>query len=485
MLFNSLAFAVFLPIVFFLYWALPNKYRPIWILIVSYYFYMSWNVKYVVLILFTTVVSYGCAILMQKWKKKKTVLLCSTLIASLGVLFFFKYFNFFSLSLAGVFSRFAIQVHPVTLSLMLPVGISFYTFQTLSYVIDVYRGDVEPEKNFFTYAAFISFFPQLVAGPIERTGNLLPQIKGEHHFDKEKATYGLLLMAWGFFKKLVVADNLAIYADQIFDDVHYYGGFSMLLAAFFFTFQIYCDFSGYSDIAIGCAKLFDINLMTNFKSPYFAISIKDFWSRWHISLSTWFRDYVYIPLGGNRVSKVRNAFNLLVTFLVSGLWHGAAWHFVVWGGLHGFLQVLENSLPFMRKLTKQAKEDPKSVKGPIIWLCRITTFVIAMLAWVFFRAENFADACYVLIHMWDGLLSPVAYITKGLSDFGMGTVEVVSLVIPFVLLLLHDFAALRSDPITKLRSLKKPVRWMIYYGFMFLVLMLASFNAQEFVYFQF
>ena len=485
MLFNSLAFAVFLPIVFFLYWALPNKYRPIWILITSYYFYMSWNVKYVVLILFTTVVSYGCAILMQKWKKKKTVLLCGTLIASLGVLFFFKYFNFFSLSTANVLGRFAIQVHPVTLSLMLPVGISFYTFQTLGYVIDVYRGDVEPEKNFLTYAAFISFFPQLVAGPIERTGNLLPQIKREHRFDKEKATYGLLLMAWGFFKKLVVADNLAVYADQIFDDVHYYGGFSMLLAAFFFTFQIYCDFSGYSDIAIGCAKLFDINLMTNFKSPYFAISIKDFWSRWHISLSTWFRDYVYIPLGGNRVSKIRNAFNLLVTFLVSGLWHGAAWHFVVWGGLHGVLQVAENGLPFMRRVTKRAKEEPESVKGPVIWLCRAVTFVIAMLAWVFFRAETVSDACYVLVHMWDGVLSPAAYVARGMADFGMEASEVIALLIPFVLLWVYDYAALRSDPILKLRKLKKPVRWVIYYGFVFLVLMLASFNAQEFVYFQF
>ncbi|MBQ8198156.1 MAG: MBOAT family protein [Lachnospiraceae bacterium] len=485
MLFNSLAFAVFLPIVFFLYWALPNKYRPIWILIASYYFYMSWNVKYVVLILFTTVISYGCAILMQKWKKKKTVLLCGTLIASLGVLFFFKYFNFFSISAANVLSRFAIQVHPVTLSLMLPVGISFYTFQTLSYVIDVYRGDVEAEKNFITYAAFISFFPQLVAGPIERTKNLFPQIKGEHRFDKEQVTYGLLLMAWGFFKKLVVADNLAIYADQIFDDVHYYGGFSMLMAALFFTFQIYCDFSGYSDIAIGCAKLFDIRLMTNFRSPYFAISIKDFWSRWHISLSTWFRDYVYIPLGGNRVNKVHNAFNLMVTFLVSGLWHGAAWHFVVWGGLHGALQVLENCFPFMKKLTRRAKENPESLRGPLIWFCRMVTFVTAMLAWVFFRAGSVSDACYVLLHMWDGISSPVSYVTRGLTDFGMGVSDVLSLAIPFLILVAYDYIALREDPIAKLRRLKKPVRWVIYYGFIFLVLMFASFNAQEFVYFQF
>ncbi len=486
MLFNSLAFAIFLPIVFFIYWALPNKYRPILIFISSYYFYMSWNVKYVVLILFTTVISYGCAILLEKWEKKKTVLLCATLIASLGVLFFFKYFNFFSLSVANLLGRFAIPVHPVTLSLMLPVGISFYTFQTLSYVIDVYRGDAKAEKNFVTYAAFISFFPQLVAGPIERTGNLLPQIKGEHRFDKENAIRGLMLMAWGFFKKLVVADNLAVYADQIFDDVHYYGGFSMLLAALFFTFQIYCDFSGYSDIAIGTAKLFDIHLMTNFKSPYFAISIKDFWSRWHISLSTWFRDYVYIPLGGNRVSKLRNAFNLLVTFLVSGLWHGAAWHFVVWGGLHGLLQVIENCFPFMRKLTRRQKENPESIKGPIVWLCRGVTFVIAMLAWVFFRTETVSDALYVFAHMWDGITSPRMYISKGLQDFGMGMTEVLSLAVPFLLLLAYDYTQLRFDPIVRIREkLPRPVRWCLYYGFVFLVLMLASFNAQEFVYFQF
>lgn len=485
MLFNSLAFAVFLPIVFFLYWILPNKYRPLWILITGYYFYMSWNVKYVVLILFTTVVSYGCAILMQRWKKKKTILLCSTLIASLGVLFFFKYFNFFSLSAVNVLERFSIHLHPVTVSLMLPVGISFYTFQTLSYVIDVYRGDVEAEKNFITYAAFITFFPQLVAGPIERTGSLLPQIKGEHHFDKENAIYGLMLMAWGFFKKLVVADNLAAYADLIFDDVYSYSGFPLLLAAFFFTMQIYCDFSGYSDIAIGCAKLFDIHLMTNFKSPYFAVSIKDFWSRWHISLSTWFRDYVYIPLGGNRVGKVRNALNLLLTFLVSGLWHGAAWHFVVWGGFHGLLQTLENCFPFMRRLSRRAKEEPGNMRGVKVWLLRIMTFVIVMLAWVFFRAEHMSDAWYVLAHMLEGIRSPALYITEGLMVFGMRISEVLFVVIPLAILMTYDYVSLRKDPILLIRKCKKPVRWLVYYGFVFLVLMLASFNAQEFVYFQF
>lgn len=484
MLFNSLAFAIFLPIVFFIYWALPNKYRPILIFIASYYFYMSWNVKYVVLILFTTAVSYSCALLMEKWEHKKTVLLLSALIASLGVLFLFKYFNFCSLSVVRVLSYFSIPVQPVTLSWMLPVGISFYTFQTLSYVIDVYRGDVKAEKNFLVYAAFISFFPQLVAGPIERTKNLLPQIKGAHTFNKENATYGLLLMAWGFFKKLVIADNLAVYADQIFDDVHYYGGFSMLLAAFFFTLQIYCDFSGYSDIAIGTAKLFDIELMTNFKSPYFALSIKDFWSRWHISLSTWFRDYVYIPLGGNRVGKIHTWINLLITFLVSGLWHGAAWTYVVWGGLHGVLQVLENALPFLRKRAKAIKEQ-KLTKGPGVWISRFITFFIVMMAWVFFRAQSVSDGVYVLVHMWQGITSPLAYITRGIADFDMTGTDILSLTVPIVLLFVYDYAALTGDPVKWLRGLDKKVRWGIYYLFIFLVLMLASFNAQEFVYFQF
>ena len=322
MLFNSLAFAVFLPIVFILFWAMPQKHRWIVLLLSSYYFYMSWNVKYVVLILFTTVVSYVTALLMEKTEQKKTrrLLLVAALMASLGVLFVFKYFNFLSESLNAVFTRFAIPLHPITLKLMLPVGISFYTFQTLSYVIDVYKGEVKAEKHFGRYGAFISFFPQLVAGPIERTSNLLPQMNKEKFtFSYDNAAYGLKLMAWGFFKKLVIADNLAVYVDQIFNDVHYYSGFSVLLAVFFFTLQIYCDFSGYSDIAIGTARLFDIRLMTNFKSPYFSNSIREFWSRWHISLSTWFRDYVYIPMGGNRVSKLRNSFNLLVTFLVSGL----------------------------------------------------------------------------------------------------------------------------------------------------------------------
>lgn len=285
MLFNSLAFAVFLPIVFILYWAVPHKFRWPVLLVSSYYFYMSWNPEYVILIFLTTVVSYGAALGIERAKKKRTKrwILLLALGVCLGILFTFKYFNFFSASVTSLLSLFAIRLSPVTVNLLLPVGISFYTFQTLSYVIDVYRGDVPAERNLGVYAAFVSFFPQLVAGPIERTGNLLPQITSEKTFDQAKASYGLKLMAWGFFKKLAVADVLGSYVDAAYGSLSACTGFDLLTAIVFFTIQIYCDFSGYSDIAVGTAKLLGIDLMTNFKSPYFSLSIKEFWSRWHIS----------------------------------------------------------------------------------------------------------------------------------------------------------------------------------------------------------
>jgi D-alanyl-lipoteichoic acid acyltransferase DltB (MBOAT superfamily) len=396
------------------------------------------------------------------------MLAASALVASLGVLFVFKYFNFLSASVAMLFQRFAIPLQPVTLQLMLPVGISFYTFQTLSYVIDVYKGEAAAEKHFGRYAAFVSFFPQLVAGPIERTSNLLPQInKPKFEFHYENAAYGLKLMAWGFFKKLVIADNLGVYVDQIFNDVHYYKGFSILIAVFFFTLQIYCDFSGYSDIAIGTARLFDIKLMTNFKSPYFSQSIREFWSRWHISLSTWFRDYVYIPMGGNRVSKLRNSFNLMVTFLVSGLWHGAAWTFVVWGGVHGALQILERKISGRKKLP------------------RIVVFIVVALAWVFFRANSMSDAAYVFTHLFIGITNPAAYFSAPMADFDWTVGQIFFLTVPIVLLALYDYQALESDPIEQVGKLAPQLRWVVYYVFILMVILLASFNSQEFVYFQF
>lgn len=518
MLFNSLAFAVFLPIVFFVYWALPQKYRWIVLLVSSYYFYMSWNVKYVVLILFTTGVSYAGAVLIEKFKRKsvKRILLIGAVGASLLVLFFFKYFDFAQNTLVRVLQSFAIELHPVTLALMLPVGISFYTFQTLSYVIDVYKGEVKAERNFFKYAAFISFFPQLVAGPIERTKNLLPQIDCEHHFTYEKGSYGMKLMAWGFFKKLVIADNLAVFVDTVFEDVSEYHGFALVLAVLFFTLQIYCDFSGYSDIAIGTAKLFDIDLMTNFKSPYFSTSVKEFWRRWHISLSSWFRDYIYIPMGGNRVSKLRNMFNVLVTFTLSGLWHGAAFTYIVWGGLHGLMQCVENLLfPKKKKVpvqeasgrrnlgsdSQKAKAEGKikretkvkikvkmedemiESRGLIWWLKVAVVFCLVAGAWCFFRAGSCGQALYVFAHMTDGLRQPLAYLSAGIYAFDTRALK--QMIFPVLLLAVYDYAALDNDPILVIGRLPAPARKAVYYGFLLMVLLLASFNSQEFVYFQF
>jgi D-alanyl-lipoteichoic acid acyltransferase DltB (MBOAT superfamily) len=290
-------------------------------------------------------------------KKKKIVMLLGVM-SGLTVLFFFKYFNFLSISVVNLLNLFT-PVNKVTINVLLPVGISFYTFQTLSYVIDVYKGEIAAEKHFGKYAVFVSFFPQLVAGPIERSINLLPEVKKRHVFNCENAVLGIKLITWGFFKKLIIADNMALFVDTVYNNVTVCSGFALILATMFFAFQIYCDFSGYSDIAIGVAKLFDVKLMINFKNPYFSASMREFWSRWHISLSTWFRDYVYIPLGGGRVSPARKKFNLIVTFLASGLWHGANWTFVLWGALHGVFQIMEGG-----------KKDGKT-EGLFRWLLHV------------------------------------------------------------------------------------------------------------------
>ena len=473
MLFNSWQFALFFPIVFALYWGLPHRFRIGLILTASYYFYMSWNVKYVVLILFTTIVSYFAALLISKTdstRTKKAILILS-LIACLGVLFVFKYFNFFAGAVVDFMSLFTIHLHPMTLKLLLPVGISFYTFQTLGYVIDVYRGTTQPERNFWVYAAFISFFPQLVAGPIERTNNLLPQIKAAHEFNYQQAVYGIKLMTWGFFKKLAVADVLAVYVDRAFFDVYSYQGFSLLLAVFFFTVQIYCDFSGYSDIARGCSKMLGIELMENFRSPYFASSLREFWSRWHISLSTWFRDYVYIPLGGNRCGKFRHNMNLLVTFMISGLWHGASWTFVVWGMLHGLGQVLENAF------TPKSKHEPHELTRLVRTL---VTFVFVMLAWVFFRAQSLSEAVYVFGHMFT--------VKSGIRKLDININKLVLFLVLTCVLFVHDYISFKHDAIDMISSQNIIIRWLVYNALIvltfFTYVTLAVTNA-SFVYFQF
>lgn len=474
MLFNSLSYAIFLPLVFIIYWLLPNKYRWILLLIASYYFYMSWNAKYVFLIFITTFTSYLCAILIEKKPEHKKLILTITLLVCLGILFVFKYFNFFFESINYLLGN---KLHSVTLNLLLPVGISFYTFQTLSYCIDVYRGNIKAEKHFGYYATFVSFFPQLVAGPIERPDNLLPQLRKEKEFDYNKAVYGLKLMTVGFFKKIVIADNLAYYVDMVYNDLSYYQGFALVLAAFFFTIQIYCDFSGYSDIAKGSAKLLNIDLMDNFKTPYFSTTIKEFWSRWHISLSSWFKDYVYIPLGGNRCSKLRHYFNLLATFLVSGLWHGANITFVIWGGIHGLLQILEDIF-HIKKNTKTYSFS---------WFIRvILVFMLMSITWVFFRASNLHDALYIFRHMFDGITNLRSYIVSGLYSFGVKAPYLLTMLAIYLIpLFIIDYINVKYDALTILNNKPIAIRYLAYFVLLLMILLLHYVGEVNFIYFQF
>lgn len=460
-----------MPVVFVLYWLLPHKYRWALLLISSCYFYMSWNPNYIVLILSATVVSYLAGILLEKAEQpgQRKAILVPAVGVCLSLLFFFKYFNFFSDSVVQLLGVFSIRLHPVTLKVLLPVGISFYTFQTLSYVIDVYRGKVKPEHHFGIYATFVSFFPQLVAGPIERTENLLPQISREKAFRCDQAAYGLKLMAWGFFKKLAIADVLGPLADQAYANLAGCSTLDLLAAVLCFALQIYCDFSGYSDIAIGSAKLLGIDLMTNFRSPYFAKSIREFWSRWHISLSTWFRDYVYIPLGGSRRGKWKTCRNLLITFLVSGLWHGANWTFVVWGGLHGLAQVLE-------KLLSKGKQ-----RLPV--LRQAGVFLFCCVAWVFFRAESFCDAFYLLSALGRGLAG------NGCWQFRVLQIDLPMLLqaaVSVTLLGVFDYCSLKTDVIDWVSRRSPVVKWGIYLLLIWLILcFMPVTGSSEFVYFQF
>lgn len=479
MLFNSLQYAVFLPIVFALYWIVPHKWRWIVVLVSSYYFYMCWNAKYLLLIMFITGISYVGALGVEgaREQKQKKLWVGLVIAVSLALLFVFKYFNFLSETLYSLFSMAHIDAPQVALNLLLPVGISFYTFQSIGYIVDVYRGDIEAEHHVGKYAAFVAFFPQLVAGPIERASNLMPQLKTERHFSYDQAVYGVRLMAWGYFKKIVVADTLAAYVDKVYADMHFYQGAARLFAIFFFTIQIYCDFSGYSDIARGTAKLFGVELMENFKSPYFAKSIREFWRRWHISLSTWFRDYVYIPLGGNRVSKIRNAMNVMITFLLSGLWHGASWTFVTWGGLHGATQVAEK---WVETHTGKRKNG-RIVNG----LRVLATFLIVSVLWVFFRAQRFKDAAYMLVYCYVGFQNPLQYLWGGCTSLGIDVAGVVKLVFILGLLAVFDYVSLKKDIIAFVGKWKLPCRWGLYIGFVIMIFLLAPATSAEFIYFDF
>ncbi|MCC8138024.1 MAG: MBOAT family protein [Clostridiales bacterium] len=423
MLFNSIDFLCFFPIVVLLYFIVPQKYRYIWLLAASYYFYMCWNVKYVLLLLSSTLVTYIMAIALEKAssavQKKLFMTLC--ILFNLAILAYFKYANFAILCINKVLSCLHISVINRTVDVLLPVGISFYTFQALGYVIDVYRGNVTAEKHFLKYALFVSFFPQLVAGPIERSKNLLSQIQKPTKFNFDNLKEGLLLMIWGFFVKVVLADRIAVFVDAVYGNLNTYQGYYILVATVLFAFQIYGDFAGYSIIAMGAAKVLGFELMDNFNAPYFSRSVSEFWRRWHISLSYWFRDYLYIPLGGNRKGKFRKYLNRMIVFFVSGLWHGAGMHYILWGGINGAYQVIgELLMPVRNKLQKILGLDRNRFSHKLMKV--IITFILIDLSWVFFRADSTRSALFALRSIFAAenpwILFDGSLYTLGISEKG-------------------------------------------------------------------
>lgn len=482
MLFNSIDFAIFLPVVFILYWFVTNrnlKAQNLLIVLASYLFYGWWDWRFLFLILFSTLVDYsiGLALAHNQDKRKRKLLLWVSILTNIGFLGYFKYYNFFLESFIDTFSFFGIALNANTLHIILPVGISFYTFQTLSYTIDVYKKKLEPTRDLIAFTAFVSFFPQLVAGPIERATHLLPQFYTKRKFDYANAINGMRQILWGLFKKIVIADNCAEYANIIFNNSEEYSGSTLLLGAIFFSFQIYCDFSGYSDIAIGTSRLFGFDLMKNFSFPYFSRNVGEFWRRWHISLSTWFRDYIYIPLGGSKGSTYTKIRNTFVIFIVSGFWHGANWTFVVWGALNAlyFLPLLlRNKNRGYQEIVATGRLFP-SLKE---FVCIISTFLLTALTWVFFRAESIEHAIQYLSTIFSGsLFSSIHYQSQHHGD------KALILIVIFVTI--EWLGKSNEYAIEHLPFLKKRIlRWVFYYALIVTIVLLGG-NQQEFIYFQF
>lgn len=503
MLFNSFQFLVFFPTVTILYFLLPHRYRWFLLLAASCIFYMAFIPVYILILFLTIIVDYTAGIYIEQSEgKRRRLFLYVSLICTVGILFVFKYFNFFNSNLASLAKFLDWNYSYEGLMLALPIGLSFHTFQSMSYVIEVYRGHQKAERHFGIYSLYVMFYPQLVAGPIERPQNLLKQFYMEHHFDYTRVTNGLKLMAWGLFKKVVIADRLAVFVDTVYNNPHNYEGVPLILATFFFAFQIYCDFSGYSDIAIGSAQVMGFRLMDNFNRPYFARSIAEFWKRWHISLSTWFRDYFYIPLGGNRVPIKRWYLNLFLTFLISGLWHGANWTYIFWGALNGFYLVFAI-----------ATEDARSRFTSAIGLHRLprvhkllkvlTTFSLICFAWIFFRANSIEDAFYIVTHLFNGVGDFVwhygqyliaAHLKSGPKPdksirevLTMGRhISEFQLVIKLIALLIMVQLIQRSGSIRE-RIIGKPawLRWSAYYLLVMGIIMYGLEASEQFIYFQF
>ena len=501
MLFNSLEFLIFFPVVTLVYFLAPTlRVRNILLLIASYYFYMQYKPEYGLLMLFSSFVNWyaGLRIANAKSKGGKRLWVAISSLSTLGVLFFFKYFNFFNVNVSRLLSFFDISYQPLSINVLLPIGISFYTFQALSYSIDVYRGALGAERDFFDFALYVSFFPQLVAGPIERSTNLLHQFKIYHEFDAKGAALGLRLMVWGFFKKIVVADRLAVIVDTVYNNPSGYNGVYYIIATVAFAFQIYCDFSGYSDIAIGIARIMGVELMRNFERPYFSKSITEFWRRWHISLSTWFRDYLYFPLGGNRKGYFRTLLNLFIVFLVSGLWHGASWTFVIWGALNGAAIVIEKILGIGKNAGKELYVKQKALENrqrPVLLrlakaiagiIPMLLTFAFTCFTWVFFRARNLGEAFYMLPRFLQG------FDTFNLQELfstriilGLDYWEFFTAIGAVILLICVELLQGVASPGRILSRMPSPVRIAIYAFSLSLVIWFAWTETQTFIYFAF
>ena len=477
MLFNSVAFLIFFVLVWITYWNLART--KLWLqnsflLLASYVFYAWWDWRFLSLILLSSATDYfaGQAIHKSQTQNKRKAWLILSLLVNLGLLGFFKYFNFFVDSFADLLFTLGLSANIQTLNIILPVGISFYTFQTLSYTIDIYRRKIKPVDQPIPFFTFVAFFPQLVAGPIERASNLLPQFLRPRRFDYEKVVVGCRLILWGLFKKVVIADRLAILVDLVYGQPEAYSGFAVMLATLAFALQIYCDFSGYSDMAIGLARLLGFDLMKNFDAPYLARSLREFWQRWHISLSTWFRDYLYIPLGGNRNGKLWQIFNLMLTFLVSGLWHGANWTFLIWGAIHGLFMSVE---ALFRNINL-------ALPTFIRW---IMVFTIVTLAWVFFRAESLELATILLENM-------LQFEERGQQISGLAAELLVSwqdglgLMLALLALMLIDYLSLKGGLNQVFCRLPGVLRWSLYYFLIAEIVFIRTFdNAPNFIYFQF
>jgi len=482
MLFNSIDFAIFLPIVFILYWFTTNKnlkLQNFLIVAASYLFYGWWDWRFLSLILFSTVVDYtvGRKLRIEENQTKRKILLWTSILVNIGFLGFFKYYNFFLDNFITAFSFFGTEIKANSLNIILPVGISFYTFQTLSYTIDVYKRKLEPTKDFIAFSAFVSFFPQLVAGPIERATHLLPQFYKKRTFEYSKAVDGMRQILWGLFKKIVIADNCAEFANQIFNNSADLNGSTLVLGALFFTFQIYGDFSGYSDIAIGSSRLFGFDLMRNFNFPYFSRDIAEFWRRWHISLSTWFRDYLYIPLGGSRGGtwmKVRNTFAI---FIVSGFWHGANWTFIVWGALNAiyFLPLLlTNNNRNNLETVAQGKVFPSIKELSFMML----TFGLTVFAWIFFRANNIGHA----ISYISEILSASLFLVPKFSEMGRA---LTTIILVAIFILVEWKGREEQYAIAHLGiKWKRPLRYAMYYAIIIAIFWFGG-KEQQFIYFQF